>query len=103
MRILAHATQQRLPFSECLLLIPLALEGHTGARPHGCRKVTIAGERENALRQRFTVTRSDRQAATVLLEDSSDLAMFGANKDGRTTGGGDAVECWARSDPPKWG
>ena len=61
MRILAHATQQRLPFSECLLLIPLALEGHTGARPHGCRKVTIAGERENALRQRFTVTRSDRR------------------------------------------
>ena len=33
MRILADATQQRLPFRECLLLIPLTLEGHAGARP----------------------------------------------------------------------
>ena len=43
MRILAHATHQRLPFSECLILIPLALEGHAGARPHGYIKVAIAG------------------------------------------------------------
>ena len=37
------------------LFIPLALEGQR-ARPRGCAKVAIAGERENAIRQRFTVT-----------------------------------------------
>ena len=69
--------QQSFPLSQSLLLIPLALEGHTGADPHGCTKVAIAGERENAFRQRFTVTRRDRKAATVLLQDASDLPMFG--------------------------
>ena len=59
------------PLSQGLLLIPLALEGHTGARPHGCRKVAIVGQRANAFRQRFTVTRSDCKAATVLFEDAS--------------------------------
>ena len=34
------------PLSQGLLLIPLALEGHTGARPHGCRKVAIWLARE---------------------------------------------------------
>ena len=37
-----HDLQQSFPLSQSLLLIPLALEGHTGARPHGCRKVAIA-------------------------------------------------------------
>ena len=38
-----HDLQQSFPLSQGLLLIPLALEGHTGARPHGCRKVAIVG------------------------------------------------------------
>jgi hypothetical protein len=49
--------QQSFPLSHSLLLIPLTFEGYTGARSKGCRKVAIAGERENALCQRFTVTR----------------------------------------------
>ena len=43
------------------------------ARPQGYAKVAIAGERENAFRQRFTVTGWNRKAATVLFEDASDL------------------------------
>ena len=35
--------QQSFPVSESLFFIPLALEGHTGAVAHGCRKVAIAG------------------------------------------------------------
>ena len=79
------------------LLIPLTLEGHAGSRPQGYAKVAIAGELENAFHKRFTVTGRNRKAATVLLEHASDLTMFGADKDRRATGGGDAVE-FARHD-----
>ena len=40
---MTHDLQQSFPLSQSLLLIPLALEGHMGASPHGCRKVAIAG------------------------------------------------------------
>ena len=48
--------QQNFPFGQSLLLIPLALEGHTGARPQGYAKVTIAGERENVFRRGVRLT-----------------------------------------------
>ena len=35
--------QQSFPLGQSLLLIPLALEGHTGAHPQGFAKVAIAG------------------------------------------------------------
>ena len=75
MRILADAMQQRLPFSESLLLIPLALEGQAGARPQGCAKVSIAGKLENAFRQRFTVTRCHRKAAAIFFKEPRDFAV----------------------------
>ena len=89
---MTHGLQQGFPLSQSLLLIPLALEGHAGAGPHGCTKVAIAGERENASRQRFTVTWCNRKAAPILLEDASDFARVCADEDRRTPGGGDAVE-----------
>ena len=49
--------EQSFPLSNSLLLIPLALEGRTSVRPQRYTKVVIAGERENALRQRLTVSR----------------------------------------------
>ena len=51
--LLADAAQHCLPLSQSLLLIPLALKGYTGARPQRCTKVAIAGELENAFRQRL--------------------------------------------------
>ena len=66
--LMTDCLEQSFPLSQSLLLIPLALEGHTGARPQGFAKVAIAGERENALRQRFTVTGRDRKAAVILLK-----------------------------------
>ena len=35
--------QQSFPLSQSLLLIPLALEGHAGARPQRYAKIAIAG------------------------------------------------------------
>ena len=89
--------QQSFPLSQSPLLIPLALEGHTGAPPQGCAKVAIAGERKNAFRERFTVTRRDGKAAAALLEDACDFTVSRADKDSGTAGGGDAVE-FARHD-----
>ena len=96
--------QQSFPLSQSPLFIPLALEGHAGARPEGFAKVTIAGELENAFHKRFTVTGRNRKAATILFENASDLAMFGADK----RSSGDRRRqcrriCSAQSDPPIWG
>ena len=79
--------QQSFPLNESLVLIPLALEGYTGAGRKGCADVAIAGERD-WFRQRFTVTGRNRKAATVLFENPSDLPMFGAGVDRWATGGG---------------
>ena len=40
---MTHDLQQSFPLSQSLLLIPLALESHTGAGAQGCTKVAIAG------------------------------------------------------------
>ena len=72
--------EQSFPLSNSLLLIPLALEGRTGVRPQGYTKVVIAGERENALRQRLTVSRRNRKAAVVLLKHAQKVSGSAAGR-----------------------